>query len=98
MKSPFPGMSPYFEACGLWEGFHSGPVDAIYRAVALQVHRGYFPLTASRSYHVVLVNAEGKDEQLGKPAAAITTAARAKRPRKKKGFAVTVPDEFAGSV
>jgi hypothetical protein len=22
MKSPFPGMDPYIEACGLWEGFH----------------------------------------------------------------------------
>lgn len=23
MKSPFPGMDPYIEACGLWEGFHN---------------------------------------------------------------------------
>jgi hypothetical protein len=23
MKSPFPGMDPYYEACGLWEGFHN---------------------------------------------------------------------------
>ena len=23
MKSPFPGMDPYLEANGLWEGFHN---------------------------------------------------------------------------
>ena len=22
MPSPFPGMDPYIEACGLWEDFH----------------------------------------------------------------------------
>jgi Protein of unknown function (DUF4058) len=29
MKSPFPGMDPYIEACGLWEGFHSHLIDKI---------------------------------------------------------------------
>ena len=26
MKSPFPGMDPYIESCGLWEDFHYGLV------------------------------------------------------------------------
>jgi hypothetical protein len=29
MKSPFPGMDPYIEACGLWEDFHSHLVEKI---------------------------------------------------------------------
>jgi hypothetical protein len=29
MKSPFPGMDPYLEACGLWEGFHNRLINKI---------------------------------------------------------------------
>ena len=27
MKSPFPGMDPYIEACGLWGDFHSHLIE-----------------------------------------------------------------------
>jgi Protein of unknown function (DUF4058) len=27
MKSPFTGMDPYIEACGLWGDFHSHLID-----------------------------------------------------------------------
>jgi hypothetical protein len=33
MKSPFPGMDPYLETRGLWEGFHGHLIEAIYQAM-----------------------------------------------------------------
>ena len=29
MKSPFPGMDPYIEACGFWEDFHHGLIEQV---------------------------------------------------------------------
>jgi hypothetical protein len=98
MKSPFPGMDPYLEACGLWEGFHNHLIDDIYRAIAAVLPRGYTADTAIRSY-VVLMQAEGKKEHLAKPDVTITEAAPGKKPRKKKGgVAVAEPAEAAESV
>jgi hypothetical protein len=84
MKSPFPGMDPYIEACGLWECFHDRLVHKIDEAIASVLPRGYIVETATRSY-VVLMETEGKDESLAKPDVAITEAAGRKRPRKKRG-------------
>jgi hypothetical protein len=98
MKSPFPGMDPYLEACGLWERFHHHFIEAIYRAIATALPSGYTVDTATRSY-VVLVETEGKKEHLAKPDVTITEAATAKKPRKKKGnLAVAEPAETAESV
>ena len=33
MQSPFPGMDPYIEACGLWEGFHNRLIHKIDDAI-----------------------------------------------------------------
>jgi hypothetical protein len=71
MKSPFPGMDPYIEACGLWEDFHNHLIEEIYRAIATVLPRGYTAGTAVRSY-VVLMESEGKDEHLAKPDVAVT--------------------------
>jgi hypothetical protein len=90
-------MDPYFEACGLWEGFHNHLIEAIYRAIATVVPRGYTADTAVRSY-VVLMEAEGKEEKLAKPDVAITQTADAKSRKKKGGVAVAVLDEAADSV
>jgi len=91
MKSPFPGMDPYIEACGLWEGFHGHLIEAIYQAVAKVLPRGYIVDTAVRSY-VVLMGSEGKDESLAKPDVAVTQAAAGKKPRKKKGGVAVAED------
>jgi hypothetical protein len=66
MKSPFPGMDPYIEACGLWEGFHNRLIHKIDESLAPALPRGYTIDTAVRSY-IVLVEAEGKREHLAKP-------------------------------
>jgi hypothetical protein len=88
MKSPFPGMDPYFEACGLWEGFHNHLIEAIYQAIARVLPKGYTADTAVRSY-IVLMESEGKNEHLAKPDVTVTEPAGRKKPRKKKGGVVT---------
>ncbi len=65
MKSPFPGMDPYIEACGLWEGFHGHLVEDIFRALAPVLPRGYTIDTAVRSYGV-LMEAEARKRTLPK--------------------------------
>jgi hypothetical protein len=98
MKSPFPGMDPYIEASGLWEGFHTRLIAKIDEAIARILPRGYTTDIAVRSY-VVLVQSEGKKEILAKPDVAVTQPATAKRPRKKPGgVAVADPREDAESV
>src|SRR5438067_12915751 len=87
MKSPFPGMDPYIEACGLWEDFHNHLIQEIYRAIATVLPRGYTIDTAVRSY-VVLMGPEGKDEHLPKPDVAVTQPRAGRKPRKKTGGAV----------
>jgi hypothetical protein len=49
MKSPFPGMDPYIEACGLWGDFHNALIAEIYRAVSEALPRGYVARTGKRS-------------------------------------------------
>src|SRR5262245_43209329 len=59
MKSPFPGMDPYIEACRLWRDFHSDLINEIKRALAVQLPRRFRLRTDERSY-VELVETEGK--------------------------------------
>ncbi|MCI0457095.1 MAG: DUF4058 family protein [Gemmataceae bacterium] len=84
MKSPFPGMDPYLEACGLWEGFHNRLIHQIDDALAPILPQGYIIDTAVRSY-VVLMESEGKKEHLAKPDVTLTEPTTRKKPRKKKG-------------
>jgi Protein of unknown function (DUF4058) len=83
MKSPFPGMDPYIEACGLWEGFHNRLIHRIDDALAPVLPRGYTIDTGVRSY-IVLMEAEGKKERLAQPDVTVTRPALARKPRKKK--------------
>jgi hypothetical protein len=98
MKSPFPGMDPYIEACGLWEGFHNRLVHKIDETLAKVLPRGYTIDTAVRSY-IVLVESEGKEEKLAKPDVTVTATSAGKKPGKKKGgAAVAEPAEETDSV
>ena len=74
MKSPFPGMDPYIEACSLWEGFHSHLIEAIFQTIAPVLPRGYTIDTGVRSY-VVVMDSEGKKDHLAKPDLAVTEPA-----------------------
>ena len=72
MGSPFPGMDPYIEACGLWEDFHTHLIEKIYEQLADSVPDRYLVRTGERSY-VVLVESEGKETYPFSPDVSITT-------------------------
>jgi len=98
MKSPFPGMDPYIEACGLWEGFHNRLIHKIDETLAQALPRGYTIDTATRTY-IVLMETESKKQRLAKPDVTITEPAAAKKPRRKKGgIAVADPPGATESV
>jgi hypothetical protein len=59
MKSPFPGMDPYIEACDLWEDFHDDLIGDVKRELARALPKGYLARTRKRCY-LELVEAEGK--------------------------------------
>jgi Protein of unknown function (DUF4058) len=63
MKSPFPGMDPYIEACGLFEDFHFDLIAEIKGELARVLPSGYLVKTGERAY-VVLAQADGKKENV----------------------------------
>ena len=66
MTSPFSGMDPYIEACGLWEEFHGHLIEKIYEALAAAVPEHYLVRAGKRSY-IVLVESEGKEDRPFRP-------------------------------
>src|SRR5262249_46151711 len=61
MKSPFPGMDPYIEACGLWEDFHTHMIEKLYDALSPVLPPGYVARAGNRSY-VLLGESQEKKE------------------------------------
>ena len=66
MHSPFPGMDPYIEACGLWEDFHHNLISEIQGAIAAVLPDRYVVRAGERSY-VVLSARNGEEEFLTQP-------------------------------
>src|SRR5947209_10073947 len=66
MTSPFPGMDPYIEACGLWGDFHDALIAEISRVVSEVLPRGYVARRGRRSY-IELLDSEEKTEQHFEP-------------------------------
>ncbi len=60
MSSPFPGMDPYIEACGLWEDFHNHFVASIANTLAGILPERYLVRGGRRSY-VVPVEEEHRE-------------------------------------
>jgi hypothetical protein len=87
MKSPFPGMDPYIEACGLWEDFHTHLIAKIGDSLADAVPERYLVRTGERSY-VVLVKEQGKSSRPFLPDVSITTKRGRKKTTKKGGTAL----------
>ena len=50
MQSPFPGMDPYIEACGLWEDFHHDLITEIKGAISSVLPDRYVVRAGERSY------------------------------------------------
>lgn len=88
MQSPFPGMDPFIEACGLWSDFHGHLVEKIYDTVGPALPAGYLARTGERSY-VMLVEAEGKTEHSALPAVTRTGPAGRRTGTGRPGTTVT---------
>jgi hypothetical protein len=97
MKSPFPGMDPYIEECGVWADFHDALIHEIRRGLARAVPERYLVRTAERSY-LVLVESEGKNSRPFVPDVSIVTAPGRKKPSRKGGTAVAEPAGAVGPV
>src|SRR5205809_479340 len=61
MKSPFPGMDPFIEGCGLWGDFHHSLIQEIKRDLNNHLPEKYLARTGAREY-VVLATAAGEKE------------------------------------
>ncbi len=91
MKSPFPGMDPYIEGCGLWADFHSHLIERIGDKLAEATPARYLVRTGERSY-LVLVGSEGKTAYPFLPDVSVATPERpGKSSRKEGGTAVVEP-------
>jgi hypothetical protein len=92
MNSPFPGMDPYTEACGLWEDFHNHLVERIYDFLAGAVPDHYLVRTGERSY-IVLAEENGKEEHLFRPDVGVTSPPPAGTPHEAPGAVATATEE-----
>lgn len=90
MPSPFPGMDPYIEACGLWEDFHKHLIEQIAWQLAGVAPERYVVRTGERSY-LVLVQSEGKKEYPFLPDVSVTIPRGRKKGGKKGGTAIAEP-------
>lgn len=95
MKSPFPGMDPYIEACDLWRDFHSHLIEAIYQRVADTVPERYLVRNDER-YYIVLAGVEGKDTHAFIPDVGLTDQPGPKQKRPQKRGSTAVAEAPAG--
>lgn len=63
MSTPFPGMDPYLERRGLWEGVHTRLLVALADATAPRVRPRYRVDVEERTYLAVMT----PDDLIGKP-------------------------------
>jgi hypothetical protein len=97
MKSPFPGMDPYIEECGLWGDFHTHLLDKICEQLADATPQHYLVRAGERSY-IVLVEGEGKNTHPFVPDVSVTTPRSKKNSPRKGGAVVAGPDAGAEPV
>jgi hypothetical protein len=90
MPSPFPGMDPYIEACGLWEVFHNNLIAHVSIQLADIAPERYVVRTGERSY-LVLVQSEDKVRYPFLPDVGVATPQRRNKNGKKGGTAVAEP-------
>jgi hypothetical protein len=94
MKSPFPGMDPFIEACGLWEDLHTHLIEDIYRQLADAVPDRYVVRSGERNY-LVVANEEIPRQRPFKPGVTNTARAGAEDAGQSEGaVAVAEPAEL----
>jgi hypothetical protein len=92
VKSPFPGMDPCIEACGLWEDFHNHLVEHIAVQMADAAPDRYVVRSGERSY-LVLIESNGKESHPILPDVGVTTPRGRKKAAKKGATAPAEPAE-----
>jgi hypothetical protein len=90
MKSPFPGMDPFIEACGQWEGFHNLLIARIAERLAAAVPARYVVRPGERSY-VLLVEPGGPARHAIVPDVGLASSRGRKRSARQGGTAVQEP-------
>lgn len=90
MSSPFPGMDPYIESCGLWGDFHHELILAIKHALAEAAPERYLVRTEERSY-IVLVEEDGKRKHPFSPDVSVSKQRRRNGSGRKQAVAVAEP-------
>ena len=94
MKSPFPGMDPFIEGCGLWEELHGHLIEDIYRFLADAVPDRYVVRSGERNY-LVVANEEIPRQRPFKPDVAIATrSGNGDAGQSEAAVAVAEPDEL----
>ncbi len=73
MKSPFPGLDPFIEGCGLWEDFHDALIQEIKNGLAQAVPDRYLVRTGERAY-VVLSTPGGEKAHSFRPDVGLVTS------------------------
>jgi hypothetical protein len=86
MQSPFPGMDPFIEGCGLWEDFHTHLIGQISDTLAEAAPVRYIVRAGERSY-VVLVDSDEKAKYPFLPDVRISAPKSRKSPRLRTGGA-----------
>lgn len=92
MPSPYSGMGPFLEACGLWEDFQPKLIGEIERTLAATLPPRYFVCIGVRS-NVVLTDTEGKDFKPFPPDVGVTMPGSA--PEEKPSALAVVEDAEA---
>ena len=72
MKSPFPGMDPFIEGCGLWGDFHDALIQEVKNYLGDRVPERYLVRTGERSY-IVLTSEDGREKHSFIPDVNITS-------------------------
>src|SRR6266516_4533327 len=81
MKSPFPGMDPFVESCGLWGDFHLALIAKIMDSLADVVPDRYLVRGGERWYLEVMDNEEAR-KYLFIPNVEVSVPAGRKRTRR----------------
>jgi uncharacterized protein DUF4058 len=96
MRSPFPGMDPYIEACHLFEDFHNKLISEIERFLSERVPDRYVVRTPERSY--ISLSESVDDEHLPVPDVTVAATRRPKRTERKPKGAAPAPAAQGGAV
>lgn len=97
MTSPFPGMDPYVEACGLWQDFHNHIIARISEQLGDALPERYLVRTGERSY-VVLVESGGMVSHSFLPDVSVAAPRGRRRATKNGGAALADPADAAEPV